>query len=52
MEKNLTREAVEALEYFHGAGMIENLKSTEQYYVQALMDYVAKKEFIELEIPE
>ena len=48
MKKNLTSEAVEAIEYFHGAGMIENLKSDEGYYVQALMDYVAKKEFIEM----
>ena len=39
---------IEALEFFHGAGYIENLHGDEKYYTEILMNKVAKVMKIQL----
>ena len=41
-------EVMDALEYFHGAGYIEQLRRDEQYYVNILMNFEAQRCDIEL----
>lgn len=48
MKESEKEVLVEALFYFHAANMLENLKSTERYYVEALMNFAAKKINVEL----
>jgi|TARA_R100000479_G_scaffold169384_1_gene111081 hypothetical protein len=49
-EKQKTHDtAYEALEYFHGAGMIDNYSGVTRHFIEALMKYTADKMNIELE---
>jgi hypothetical protein len=41
-------EVMDALNYFHGAGYIEQLRSDEQYYVTILMKFAAQRCDVEL----
>lgn len=41
-------EVMDALEYFHGAGYIEQLRSDDQYYVDILMRFAASRCDVEL----
>jgi hypothetical protein len=43
MTKVKRSEVMDALEYFHGAGYIEQLRSDEQYYVNILMNFAAQR---------
>lgn len=48
-EKQKTHDtAYEALEYFHGAGMIDNYSGVTRHFIEALMKYTADKMNIEL----
>ena len=44
----MREEVFEALEFFYGAGMIENLSGDERHYTEILMKYAAKKCNVEL----
>ena len=47
-KKKLNDDAYEALEYFHGAGMIDNYHGVPREYIEALMKYTADKMNVEL----
>jgi hypothetical protein len=44
----MKEEVIEALNYFHGGGYIENLHGDAQYYTEVLMNFAANKLNIEL----
>jgi len=44
----MTKEVMEALDYFHGGGYIENLHGDGKYYTEILMNFAAKKLNVEL----
>lgn len=44
----MRKEVIEALEYFYGAGYVEQLRSDDQYYVNILLEFAAKKCNVEL----
>ena len=44
----MKKEVLEALEFFHGAGMIENLWGDERHYTEILIKYAAKNCKVEL----
>lgn len=48
MTRVFRRDVMEALNYFHGAGYIEQLRSDDEYYVTILMKFAAQKCDIEL----
>ena len=41
-------EVMDALNYFHGAGYIEQLRSDDEYYVTILMKFAAQRCDVEL----
>lgn len=41
-------QVMEALEYFHGGGYIENLSGDSRHYTEILMEFAAKKYNVEL----
>tara|TARA_R100001230_G_C5628479_1_gene136618 strand:+ start:515 stop:652 length:138 start_codon:yes stop_codon:yes gene_type:complete len=44
----MKNDVMDALEYFHGAGMIENMSGDQRHYVEQLMNFVANQLNIEL----
>jgi len=44
----MKNDVMEALEYFYGAGMIENMSGDQRYYVEQLMNFAANKLNVEL----
>mgnify|MGYP003113046106 FL=1 len=44
----MTEDVMDALNYFHGGGYIENLHGDGKYYTEILMDFAAKKLNVEL----
>ena len=48
MTKVKKSEVMDALNYFHGAGYIEQLRSDEEYYVTILMKFAAQIFDVEL----
>ena len=48
MNQRITDEAFEALEYFYGAGMIDNCHGAQRHFVEAMMKYVAAAMNVEL----
>lgn len=48
MNQKINDEAYEALEYFHGAGMIDNYHGIPRHFIEALMEYTADKMNVEL----
>ena len=48
MNQKINDEAYEALEYFHGAGMIDNYHGIPRHFLEALMEYTADKMNVEL----
>ena len=44
----MTKDVMDALNYFHGAGFIEQLRTNEKHYVEILMNFAAKKLNVEL----
>lgn len=47
-KQKLHDTAYEALEYFHGAGMIDNTHGAQRYFLEALINYTADKMNVEL----
>lgn len=45
----MKEDVMEALEYFHGAGMIENMSGDQRLYVEQLMNFAANVLHVELE---
>ena len=48
MNQRITDEAFEALEYFHGAGMIDNCHGAQRHFVEAMVKYIATAMNVEL----
>ena len=49
MNQRINDEAYEALEYFYGAGMIDNCtRCSQRHFVEAMMKYVAAAMNVEL----
>ncbi len=48
MTRVFRRDVMEALEYFHGGGYIENLHGDGRHYTEILMKFAAQKCDIEL----
>jgi hypothetical protein len=48
MNQRITDEAFEALEYFHGAGMIDNCHGAQRHFVEAMVKYIAAAMNVEL----
>lgn len=48
MTRVFRRDVMEALEYFHGGGYIENLYGDGRHYTEILMKFAAQKCDIEL----
>ena len=44
----MRNDVMEALEYFHGAGMIENTSGDQRHYIEQLMNFVANQLNVEL----
>ena len=44
----MTKDVMEALNYFYGDGFIEQLRTDDQHYVNILMNFAAKKLNVEL----
>jgi hypothetical protein len=47
-KQKLHDTAYEALEYFHGAGMIDNTHGAQRHFLEALINYTADKMNVEL----
>ena len=48
MNQKINDEAYEALEYFHGAGMIDNYHGVPKHFIEAMMNYIAAAMNVEL----
>lgn len=44
----MKNDVMEALEYFHGAGMIENTHGDQRHYLEQLMNFAANVLHVEL----
>ena len=44
----MNKEVMEALNYFHGGGYIENLHGDGRHYTEILMNFAARKLTVEL----
>ena len=44
----MKKDVMEALEYFHGYGMIENMSGDQRRYVEQLINFAANKLNVEL----
>lgn len=49
MRNEMDKEAMTALEYFWGAGMIDNCHGDQRHYLETLIYFTAEKLRVELE---